>query len=216
MPYISDKSYLVESKDLGGALLIRWAQEGEELALHWALLHGPDQINATDADGCTAFIHAVMNSHHSILRRLLAEPALDVNIIDGFGRTALSHAVSNINHPEIVRMLLEDSRVDVNLAGESYPPPLSDAATQDDVNILRMLLAAPDIDVNILHPGFYNWTPLHYAVESDRPAAVRMLLERDDVDAEPQDTRGWTPMFVAGHVGSAVSEQLLLLRNALM
>ena len=69
-----------------------------------ALSRGGD-VNDKDSYGTTALMWAVANSHNSIVRLLLDQPAVKVNEKSNFGFTAL-HWAAWRNNAEGARMLL--------------------------------------------------------------------------------------------------------------
>ena len=70
-------------------------------------------------------------------------------------------------------------------------------------NLLRF--GSPDINM-----GFINGTPLYVAAAMDRPAVVRILLSRPDIDVNLAHPTGATPLFVAAQMGHLEVARLLL------
>ena len=70
-------------------------------------------------------------------------------------------------------------------------------------NLLKF--GSPDINM-----GFINGTPLYVAAAMDRPAVVRILLSRPDIDLNLAHPTGATPLFVAAQLGHVEVARLLL------
>ncbi|KAI8151948.1 ankyrin [Colletotrichum sp. SAR 10_70] len=100
-----------------------------------------------------------------------------------FWETALSAAV-RYGSPEAVKVHLDDGRVDPNIGRTHYIyghiSPLAQACQDNKKEIIQMLVAREDVDVNAIDRGGYNvgLTPLLWS----RTDAAELLLRRKDVD----------------------------------
>lgn len=81
-------------------------------------------------------------------------------------------------------------------------------AAQYSHDYLRMLLAIPDIDVNLT--DVEGKSPLHIAVERNLIFAAQLLLERPDIDVNQKNNRGWTPLYHAVYLRETEMVQVLL------
>jgi ankyrin repeat protein len=84
---------------------------------------------------------------------LLQHPQSDVNCVDNVGNTPLWWSTL-LSYDEITERLLAVKNIDANLIGgsgrlDTPSAPLHHAATRLDTTILKQLLAAPGIDLNI-------------------------------------------------------------------
>ncbi|CEP01841.1 unnamed protein product (mitochondrion) [Plasmodiophora brassicae] len=67
-------------------------------------------------------------------------------------------------------------------------------------DVVRVLLAAPGVDVNArVHPT--SWTPLHLAAATGEATIARLLLDDPRVDAGATDAYGWTAADIATRTG---------------
>lgn len=102
-----------------------------------------------------------------------------------FWETGLSAAV-RYGSPEAVKVLLDDGRVDPNIGRTHYVyghiSPLAQACEDNKKEIIQMLVAREDVDVNAIDRGGYNvgLTPLLWS----RTDAAELLLRRKDVDID--------------------------------
>ncbi|KAI4464137.1 transient receptor potential channel pyrexia [Holotrichia oblita] len=115
-----------------------------------------------------------------------------VNAEDQLGRTPLHYAASNGN-TELVRLLLESGACTeckfkysegrrVRRSGDNYWK----------WNRLFMALTPPDI---------WGRTPLHLAAKAGHVEIVRLLIE-NSADVNAEDTKGITPLLLAGCIGN--------------
>lgn len=113
-----------------------------------------------------------------------------------------------------VAVFLEDGRIKPDLGKESYiwghVNPLMQACEQGDREIVRMLLARKDVDVNAYDYGGYGaGLP---AILRARPGIMSLLLERDDLDVNILRL-GRRPVHHLANIGGSSSELEMLLDN---
>ena len=77
-----------------------------------------------------------------------------------------------------------------------FPPPLSNAIKDKEVDIFRMILDHPDVDVNARKDLRFK-TPLMFAAPAGEPEMVRELLARQEVDLSLRDRFGNTALIIA-------------------
>eukprot|EP01083_Nonionella_stella_P000385 1115_1 len=81
---------------------------------------------------------------------------------------------------ESVRNLLSTGHADVNeLDRESRSAFI---VAEDNIDIVRILLEDPNLDVNIGCGYDFGTTALYYATERNYPDVVRLLLEHPNID----------------------------------
>lgn len=86
--------------------------------------------------------------------------------------------------------------------------PLHYACCRGDTDILKLLLAHPNIDVNIQND---EGTPLHYACEGRRGTEiVKELLARPEIDINLKNEREETPLHYACEYDETEIVELLL------
>lgn len=138
------------------------------------------------------------------VRLLLAVPGVDVNKEghwNGGVGSPLSKAVI-LNQTEIVRILLTDSRI------KSEPEHAINAMFQKNVNMAKMLLAVPGIDVN--QADSRGLTFLGTAAYIGSTELVELLLNKPGIDVNKQDEDGRTPLVTASQAGHEHIVKLLL------
>ena len=108
-----------------------------------------------------------------------------MNVNDAGWYTPLYHAIDR-NNPEIVKLLLDKSNVEeenslkenINYEFQDGQTVLTLAAEKGNLDIMRMLLDYPGIDVNFKTSK--GLIPLFQAMQYDKPAIVEMLLSREE------------------------------------
>lgn len=113
-----------------------------------------------------------------------------------------------------VRVFLDDDRIKPDLGKQSYfeghVTPLMQACEQGDREIVQMLLARNDVDVNAYdYGGYERGLP---AVLRARPGIISLLLERDDLDVNILGL-GRRPVHHLANIGGSPSELEMLLDN---
>ena len=184
------------------ALLV--ASRAGDVAVVKELVAGDNaQVNGGDANGYTSLMIAAKHNQIAVMKTLLAAPDIDVNAKSGnvedakqvkksaaenselalpTGESSVSVAVSNVGHEK---------------RGHGYAA-LMIAAQLNHVDAVKVLLAAPGIDVNA-KSSVLGRTALAIAVMMDHPEIVRELMAAPHIHIHAQDFDGWTPvMFTCG------------------
>ncbi len=116
------------------------------------------------------------------------------------------------NKPELLGLLIA-AGVDVNTVDEYGATTLYWTASNiGTVECMKLLLAAPGIDVNKANNN--GWTPLFKAIadNSNPTERVRLLLAAPGIDVNKPNKDGQTPLSIAEKKG--LTECVRLLRNA--
>lgn len=165
-------------------------------------LSGQDGVDLELADNNqdTALFKAVKIGSLEYVNVLL-EKNVGVNLINNQEYTPLMISILNAHIPLIAR-LLQVPGIDVNLIGNQpdFDGPttsaLHHAAQLGNPQIMRMLLAVPNIQLNILNNE--GQTPLHTAAIEQKDSMVDQLI-RSGAQVNIQDAQGMTPlMYAAG------------------
>lgn len=187
------------------------AERGSLSAVHWLLENGAS-VNTTDSGNHTALFLAVAEGKWDVVDELLGHhEKSNLDLVCSHGPTLLEMAMYNIDglrklldagsdpnfgdkdektllnravelqKTDVVKMLLEPGRdVDVHHRDSAGWSPILDA-TGDVPNpeIARMLMEA---GANFADTSTSGHSPLHYAVWSNRPDVLRVLLEFHEMD----------------------------------
>lgn len=114
-----------------------------------------------------------------------------------------------------VQVFLDDVRIKPNLGKDSYyqghVTPLMQVCEQGDGDIVKMLLARDDVDVNECDDGGYAaGLPAILRANSD---IIALLLQRDDLDVNILQL-GRRPVHHLAKIGGSPNELEILLRNS--
>jgi len=160
-----------------GKSLIRTCQIGTNRdAIKWILTMGVD-INAQDENGMSAIMYVVQNCNlEEILDELLKAPENNNKLVDNQGNTALFYAYSNI---WMFNKLLE-ANYDYNHRNNNGDTVLMYSCKKDKLDIFKILIEKPDIDVTSINNDKKNLSLL--LIEMNKVDEMRSLLMRKNVD----------------------------------
>jgi ankyrin repeat protein len=169
-------------------------------------------INILNENGDTP-LHMVCSGKGKFLGlELLVERHADINLRDTNEYSPIVTAISNKAPAKIIQYMLKHG------AKPELPPRhggtcLHFAAVSGDVEVMRMLLAQPTVDVGARDED--GETPLHWA--SSFPGCpqelIKLLLE-NRANVNEQDNNSQAPLFEACMRGNVESARLLLEHNA--
>ncbi|KAN0074329.1 Ankyrin repeat-containing domain protein [Elaphomyces granulatus] len=136
-----------------------------------------------------------------VMELLLAHPDVDPNFAGGlFDESSKSNddidtpLILGAGFPDVVKLLLNQQGIDVNRSDHFGDTALIKTACFNYVESAKLLLEQGNINVNILNSR--GLTALHRA--SNRSLeVVDLLLKRDDIDLNPKDLDGNTPLALA-------------------
>ncbi|RXW14281.1 hypothetical protein EST38_g11573, partial [Candolleomyces aberdarensis] len=167
-------------------------------------------VRDTTVDGRTPLMLASAFGHEEMVKLLLSIDPGDIETLNArapCGCTALASAIRS-RYTKIVQILASHQgvRLDVQTCTRS---PLSWAAAEGHLSLVRQLLSNPDIEVNEQHP-FTGYTALCYASRLGHPEAVEALLTRKEVDIHLGPICGCTPLLIAATTNQLSIVALLL------
>ena len=145
----------------------------------------------------TPLILASIYGHHDILRTLSGVRGLEVNYrgMKKYEWAALHYAVY-YNDLECVKILSQVPGVDINLRNYDGNTPLSLALKNNHVDILRVLLAQPDLDLTVTDGNGLDVAHLVVGHHSGEALTCLELLSRDKrVDWNIKNQDGDTPIM---------------------
>ncbi|PWY71220.1 ankyrin [Aspergillus eucalypticola CBS 122712] len=178
------------------------------------LLSSPYSLRWLDSYGGVAIHWAVTGNNGSTMRKLL-ELGCDVTLRDGRGRDALSHAAEQ-GKIEMMKILIESGVVDIDGKDGQGRTAFSWAAGPNSETLNRspdpkkcwdqlqkeamyVLLSTGRVDVNSRDK--HQWTPLLWAVQTNKPVAVDILLEASGTEVDCRSVTGKFPLTVAAMCG---------------
>jgi len=105
-------------------------------------------------------------------------------------------AVRSGDAKKVAEMIRQDPGFDVNMDQDGNGHTLLHFACWDDSSsVIPLLLAHPDIDVNLKDST--GWTPFYWACWNGRPSCVREMLKDSRVKVNEPNYDGWTPLWRA-------------------
>lgn len=185
----------------GRTPLLLASQSGHDEVVKHLLEHDAN-IDARDDELQTALSQATIHRCHSTMILLLDKGA-QCSAPDRGNETPLSHAVRGSDSTAVEILLVRGAnpnRPDVGCsitpAGfAQWCPPLSIAAHRGDGEIVKLLLAQPDIIADL--PAKSGRTALSYAAGEGHHSICTSLLRSGDVHADFADPLGRTPLSYA-------------------
>lgn len=159
-------------------------------ALQIYLHHRLVNVNAKNKDGQTALHIASSNDFIEFVRLLIENEFVQQRITDLKGRMPI-HVASENGHVDIVELFLSKGCVTVNARTDYGATPLHMALESGDIGMIEYLLDVEGVDAEAKTLTFE--TPLHCAAQHRRSKAAHLLLAHD-IDPNPQDKDGWTPL----------------------
>lgn len=162
-------------------------------------------VNVTDAQNNTP-LHIAASVGCARAVQLLVGAGAAPNPRNAFGWTPLQVAV-NAERADCVELLVRNG-ADVNVRADSAYPLLHQVVENGTIEMLRLLLNSPVVDVNIPWP-FDGSTPLHAAARCGKAEAIRALMSVPGVDISVRNILNQTAAELAGEKGFAACAELL-------
>lgn len=222
----------VRDKEEGATPLIWAARKGYKNVVNLLLERG-GEINAKDNRGRTPLSLAALHKHGSIMQLLLNKGGI-VDVNDEKGKVKLL-ANTQVERQAALKMLNEhyfnstsaaeaaineaiilhatETWSEIDEMDEHGRTRLSRAAESGDKEIVQMLLATGEVDING-RDGEHKETPLIWAAKNGHTAIVKLLLDAGaDVNVKEQEL-GETALTLAIENGHETIVQALLDRGA--
>ncbi|MCJ1336394.1 hypothetical protein MMC09_001670 [Bachmanniomyces sp. S44760] len=151
------------------------AKEGRERLAQMLLGHPSLKANVEDNYGDTPLVIAINENYEGVARLLIADRAVDVN------RKCPLYRAIQLSQVNLVKYLFDTrgDEVDVNVKSVYGELPLLQACWLGNGDMISLLVARPDVDVNI--EDTWGTTALSIAVGTRRTAFVRILMTRRDL-----------------------------------
>lgn len=169
------------------------------------------QVDASDYDSRTGLHVAASEGHMNVIRLLVERYNARHNLQDRYGGTPLDDAIQHRQSQAIEYLVALRSQGKVCLQPERYVEKLIQAAAEDDVEYVKMLIGA-GMDPNVADN--YNRTPLHLAASRSSMHVLEYLVDHDGIQLGPLDMMGNTPLWDAIWLGDHKAATILRSRGA--
>ncbi|ETV76764.1 hypothetical protein, variant [Aphanomyces astaci] len=188
------------------------AMHGRTDIVH-ALLGYPDialSMNAVSPGGSTPLFNACKNGHQDIAKLFLAHPS--INLHADVDQSPLYIAASQ-GRTQIVELLLQRACYPVNQPSRNYAyTALHGAARGGYINVVKLLLDQPGIDINFLNDD--GQTAFHEAAKEGHDGIIELFLQHPQLHSiNLQDVNQCTALRLACHGGNSSVVMILLKRN---
>lgn len=164
-------------------------------------------------DNNSTLLHVAARHNHPDLIELYLNPpfSMDINAEDVYGNTALLTAAAN-GSVEAVSHLLRRRDINRNAKDKHDYTALHLACENKQVDVVSFLIKN-GFDVNAR--GYFNNTPLYFAVKSGSVETTVCLLKRKDVDVNAVCDNGNTALHIAAMQNDARMVDLLLKKSGI-
>ena len=186
--------------------LIMAARSGFSECIRLLLESSDLLVNEVSWENWTALHYAAHREHWECVQLLLEADGINANARAFEGGLPLSFAAYH-GCQKSVALLSRVKGIEVNAILDGCSS-LNRAAQKGYLEIIRLLLKVPDIDVNSTDD--WGWTPLHKAVGANHPQCVKALLEAPGIDVNQVNGQGHSALNIAAQGGFCQCLQLLL------
>ena len=171
------------------------------------LLDGND-INSKIDDFEGTYLHEAISEGDIESISFLLSKGADVNMLNNSTQSPLIIAIeADEVNIDLIKLLI-DTGANINFKDSQGDSPLILAGEQQDLELMRVLLNTPNINVNIVDRR--GRTALHEAIISSNIEMCRLLIEYG-ADVNIQDNNGDTPLLKAFKVNEFNLEIVRLL-----
>ncbi|XP_067670573.1 uncharacterized protein [Haliotis asinina] len=120
---------------------------------------------------------ACLHGHLPVVELLVTQFHSPVDLHDDYGNTPLTIAAKH-GHSNIVKFLI-DQGAKANVYHQMKKMAIHEACENGRTEVVKVLLKAWPILVNIMGPAPNHWFPIHYACASKEPQLVKLLVEKE-------------------------------------
>ena len=148
-----------------------------------------------------------LNRKNNVDRAIRLEPQLGGYSRRPAGQSSAIHIAAMYGLRHATQRLLDEG-IPADFRDSRGRTPLFLAAMMGEVDVVKLLLARDDVDINAQTEPPYSMTPLYVAAESSQPEVLRILLQ-GEADVNLRSWRG-TALNRAVSSSNAISTELLL------
>lgn len=131
-----------------------------------------------------------------ILDMLDGLPSDQINRTKDTGYNILQCAVLRSNDKIVKYLLSNYDNIDINATDYNNMSCLHYAVNNKNINIIKMLMEYPGIDINI-HSKFRRWTPLHCISHGSDIEFFKLFIDNVDININSIDSHGCTPLMTS-------------------
>jgi len=203
-------------QDGNHTLLTLAAEKGNPDIMRMLLDYPGIDVNFKTYKGLIPLTQAMKYNKPMIVEMLLSREDTRLDLIDDENESALHYACSS-SYVECVRLFLKDKRcteiiVNHNISSRHVWPsaPLLCGAYEGNMEIVKMLLEFPGIDLNVIWED-HGYTPLLTALFCGHNEVAKLLLANKNTDIAVTDKENKSALMIACiHEKSVESFKLLL------
>lgn len=160
------------------------------------LLAASGMTGMAQASDLDTYARALVSDNASAMVDLIFK-GFNPNTLDPKGRPGLVAALQQ-DSPRVYAVLLKSPGIDVNVASAQGETPLMMACIKGELKTAKVLIER-GADINR-----EGWTPLHYAVSTDKPETLKIiqLLLEGSAYIDASSPNGSTPLMLAAQYSS--------------
>ncbi|KAN0133396.1 Ankyrin repeat-containing domain protein [Lactarius tabidus] len=166
------------------------------------LIKRGSNVNSQDTRGWTPLHSAARNGHLDVVK-LLLDSGADIGLRDRSDETAFDLARDNGKRNVVNFLAKRDGSLGSRLGDSELSTPLDkslDTVSQINFPTISIMEPQPSCDVDEEETDDEQGTSLHSALENDKIAAIKRLLDRG-ADANERDEYLRTPLYAASKAG---------------
>ena len=203
-------------QDGNHTLLTLAAEKGNPDIMRMLLDYPGIDVNFKTYKGLIPLTQAMKYNKPMIVEMLLSREDTRLDIIDDENESALHYSCSS-SYVECVRLFLKDKRCTEIIVNHNVPnrhvypsAPLLCGAYEGNMEIVKMLLEFPGIDLNVIWED-HGYTPLLTALFCGHNEVAKLLLANKNTDIAVTDKENKSALMIACiHEKSVESFKLLL------